>query len=67
MSFGKRQAEQPRWLDEDEIDAALEASGMAKPAKSGISLVEIVGGGILISGAFSAVYFSSELLALVNL
>ena len=57
MSFGKRNIEQPRWLEEDELEEQLAKQGMDKPQSSGLPLGMLLGGGLAVALAFGATFY----------
>jgi hypothetical protein len=57
MSFGKRAAEKPRWLDEDELEDKLSGQSQGGGDKPAVSMVELVGGGVLVIAAFFGAFF----------
>ena len=56
MSFGKKQVQENKWLDEDELENRLEQRFNDKSGSSS-NLMTILGGGAAVAVAFGATFF----------
>ncbi len=62
MSFGKKKVNQPRWLDEEELEEVLIQQGNYQRKQSGMSIAGIAGIAVVVVLVFVVTFFGLDMM-----